>query len=53
MNDLDAGLEGILNNFVDNTELRGAIDSLKGTEAQQCHQAREGIVLHSAGHKTI
>ncbi|KAJ7410187.1 hypothetical protein BTVI_54074 [Pitangus sulphuratus] len=35
INDLDTGLEGILRKFVDETKLRGAIDSLKGREVLQ------------------
>ncbi|KAJ7399311.1 hypothetical protein BTVI_116089 [Pitangus sulphuratus] len=35
INDLDAGLEGILSKFPDDTKLRGAADSLKGREALQ------------------
>ncbi|KAJ7397945.1 rna-directed dna polymerase from mobile element jockey-like [Pitangus sulphuratus] len=30
---LDAGLEGILNNFKDDTKLGGAVDSLEGRKA--------------------
>ncbi|TRZ06592.1 hypothetical protein HGM15179_020515, partial [Zosterops borbonicus] len=33
INGLDAGLEGILSKFADNTKLRGVVDSLKDTEA--------------------
>ncbi|TRZ18522.1 hypothetical protein HGM15179_008577 [Zosterops borbonicus] len=35
MNDLDAGLEGILSKFADNTKMGGAVDSLEGREALQ------------------
>ncbi|KAJ7410299.1 hypothetical protein BTVI_53883 [Pitangus sulphuratus] len=35
INDLDAGLQGILSKFADNTKLRGAADSLEGREALQ------------------
>ncbi|KAJ7408366.1 rna-directed dna polymerase from mobile element jockey-like [Willisornis vidua] len=35
INDLDTGLEGILNKFADDTKLGGAVDSLKGREALQ------------------
>ncbi|KAJ7417142.1 hypothetical protein BTVI_33821 [Pitangus sulphuratus] len=35
INELDAGLEGILSKSDDNTKLRGALDSLEGREALQ------------------
>ncbi|KAJ7418002.1 rna-directed dna polymerase from mobile element jockey-like [Pitangus sulphuratus] len=35
INDVDAGLEGILNKFADETKLGGAADSLEGREALQ------------------
>ncbi|KAJ7395247.1 hypothetical protein BTVI_156716 [Pitangus sulphuratus] len=35
INDLDAGLEGILSEFTDDTKLGGAVDSLKGREMLQ------------------
>ena len=35
VNDFDVRLEGILTNFVDNTELRGTVDSLEGRKALQ------------------
>ncbi|KAJ7421411.1 hypothetical protein BTVI_18296 [Pitangus sulphuratus] len=36
-NDLEAGLEGILCKFADNTKVRGAVDSLEGRKALQRH----------------
>lgn len=35
INDLEVGLEGVLNVLADDNKLRGAVDSIKGGEALQ------------------